>query len=304
MTDQKAGIIFDIARFCINDGPGIRTTIFLKGCPLCCSWCHNPEGISPNIQLSYDVKKCISCRACVPVCPYGCHSFDIYGHHIDLSNCVACGMCINACDHSVLTLIGKRITVDEVLKIALRDISYYRASSGGVTLSGGEVLFQPDFTSELLCALQNNGIHTCIETSGIGSIEALERIYNYADLVLFDFKHSDKETLQQLTGANINQVFHSMEMLSIANKPVVLRCPLIENINTNMAHIEAIAEFANRFSCIYQIDLLPYHNLGCEKSRKLLLPQSKYETPKNDELTAFIKFLQSKTDKIICCSVN
>ena len=300
MYDSE-GIIFDISRFCVNDGPGIRTTVFLKGCPLHCSWCHNPEGISPNIQLSYNADKCIFCRKCVVACPNHCHSFFNNEHLINYNVCVQCGICSEVCEQDALELTGRKITVRDVVATILKDLPYYNASSGGVTLSGGEVLFQPEFSYSLLQVLKDYKIHTCIETSGIGKVDDLKRICEFTDLVLFDFKHSEKEALYRYTGANLNKVYDSLELLNSIKMPVVLRCPLIEDINMTEEHVGEISKLVNSMSNIYQIDLLPYHNFGCNKARKLLLPVNEFSTPSKEKLTYFISLLQTKTEKNICC---
>ncbi len=297
------GIIFDIARFCINDGPGIRTTVFLKGCPLHCSWCHNPEGISPHIQLSYNTDKCIHCGICAAACSKNCHSFSNNIHLINSNDCVCCKRCIEICIQEALSFIGKKVTVREVVTAVLKDLSYYRASSGGVTLSGGEILYQPDFSYSLLQAFKVYEIHTCIETSGIGNTDDLKRISELTDLVLFDFKHSDKEALYHHTGAKLNEVYDSLALLGNLKKPVILRCPLIQDINTSELHIEEIARVTNSMDNILQIDLLPYHNLGCEKSKNLRLPVTEFSTPSKQSLKYFISLLQSKTGKIVNCEI-
>lgn len=300
---NSEGIIFDISRFCVNDGPGIRTTVFLKGCPLHCSWCHNPEGISPRIQLSYNADKCTFCGKCAVACPNDCHSFSNNVHRINFNACVYCGICSEVCEQDALNLIGRKITVREVVTTVLKDLPYYRTSSGGVTLSGGEILFQPEFSYSLLQAFKDHKIHTCIETSGIGKADDLKRISKSTDLVLFDFKHSKKEALYHHTGADLNEVYHSLEFLSHIKKPIILRCPLIEDINISESHIDEIARLANSIENILQIDLLPYHNLYCEKARKLLLPVTEFSTPSKEKLSYFIGLLQTKTEKIVRCEI-
>jgi len=297
MEEKLSGVIFNIARFCISDGPGVRTTVFLKGCPLHCVWCHNPEGLSPMPQLVYERTKCAACGACLSVCPKNCHILTNGLHRIDFSKCTGCGACLAACRNKAISIAGKTMTVSEVTDTAVRDIPYYDESSGGVTLSGGEVLFQPEFAIALLKALKARGIHTCIETSGAGAPDAAKEVFCLADLVLMDFKHGDPELLKKLTGLEMERFIRNMELLQALNKPVILRCPIIKGVNTSDTHFSAVADIANRFSCIYQIEFLPYHNLGCEKSVKMNLPYQEFETPSKDEIVYYIDFLKSKTGK-------
>lgn len=296
MEDQISGLILNIARFCTNDGSGIRSTVFLKGCPLHCAWCHNPEGISPNPQLVFEKEKCVACGACGAACPNNCHSLADGMHMIDFAKCNSCGKCVSACGFHSLSIAGKWVTADQVIETVVRDIPYYRSSSGGVTLSGGEILYQAKFTISLLKTLKNRDIHTCVETSGAGLMRDADEIFRLSDLVLLDFKHSNPEGLRQLTGLEMKQWMRCIELIQSLNKPVILRCPVIPGINLDTIHMQAIADVAKRYSCIQQIELLAYHNLGCEKAKKMNLPYQEFDCPDKDELQSCYQFLTGQVN--------
>ena len=177
-----SGEIFSIQRFCTDDGPGIRTTVFVKGCPLRCIWCHNPESQAKRNEITYNAEKCVGCGRCAEACPQKCHSFG-EKHAFDKSKCIGCGECAKVCPTKALELFGKSITVDEAFEEVARDKVFYETSGGGVTVSGGEPLFQPEFTAELLKRCKENGIHTAIETSGFADEKALLRVIMYCDLI-------------------------------------------------------------------------------------------------------------------------
>jgi len=296
--EDTMGYIFDISRFCLNDGPGIRTTVFLKGCPFHCLWCHNPEGISPHIQLSNDDKKCNKCGACISICPNKCHRISCDKHYIDYNSCIACGKCVAVCQQKALELIGKKISVKEIIDVVKKDIYYYKASGGGVTLSGGEVLYQPDFAFAVLHELKKLNIHTCIETSGAGEHEAFVQIAKATDIVLFDYKQSDTEQLYQQTGINMSILKSRLELLETINKSVILRCPMIKGINDSQSHIEEISKIALSMKNVLRVDLLPYHNLGCDKAMRLNLSCIGFLPPSPEKLIQFTKYLKNTTGKI------
>jgi pyruvate formate lyase activating enzyme len=233
----------------------------------------------------------------VAVCPAGCHQLSKGRHSFDFSSCQQCGQCVTACPGGALTFIGRQASVKEVLAEALRDVPYYRSSGGGVTLSGGEAAAQPRFAIALLAALKEHGIHTCLESSGLGSTKDLRLLYSLADLVLLDFKHSDSMALKSWTGLAMAQFTKSLDLLQEMNRPVFLRCPLLEGVNATMSHIQAIAELALRYSSIQQIDLLPYHELGCDKATSLGLSQRQFTRPEQKTLKEFQQYLQEKIQK-------
>lgn len=267
--ERAAGMIFDIQRFCLDDGPGIRSTVFLKGCPLRCQWCHNPEGLTREPALLYDERLCSRCGACAAACPRGCHSVTPEGgHRLERGRCIACGRCVQACPNRALELAGRRRTVAEVLDVVLRDQVFYRRSGGGVTVSGGEPLFQPDFLHSLLTELHRHGVHTCLETSGYATWTVLDRIRRETDLFLFDLKETDPDRHRQDTGVPLPPILDNLERLMDCGSRVILRCPLIPQHNARDGHYIAVAALANRLPGLAGIELEPYHSLGLAKWRR------------------------------------
>lgn len=262
------GVIFDIQRFCVSDGPGIRTTVFLKGCPLGCKWCHNPESRSPKTELAFYSEKCVGCGACAAVCPSGCHGF-VGGHTIDRAKCVVCGACAEACAHSALERVGREVGVSEVIEEVLRDRAFYAHSGGGMTISGGEPLFQPEFSLELLRSAKNEDLHCCVETSGFGDGAALEEMVRLVDLFLFDVKETDPDRHRVLVGRDNETILQNLRRVDRAGGKIVLRCPIIPGCNDRAAHYDAVAALANSLPGVTGVDLMPYHPLGISKAESL-----------------------------------
>lgn len=265
---KKNGIIFHIQRFCVHDGPGIRTTVFFKGCPLSCIWCHNPESKQPQVQISYSERSCLQCRECEAVCKNGVHSFSSGAHRVDGSRCAACGRCVEACPALALELIGQRMSVEEVMEEILKDRDYYGASHGGVTLSGGEPLFQPDFCLELLRACKECGLHTCVETSGFCQPSILEQLAEFIDLFLFDFKEGDSRRHLSYTSVPNEPILRNLRLLDSRGASVILRCPVIPGLNDREEQFQSIADYA-RLSCVKSVELMAYHTMGREKAKKI-----------------------------------
>lgn len=276
------GLVFNIQRFSVHDGPGIRTVVFLKGCPLHCLWCHNPEGISSVPQLLADSQRCIRCGECA-VCPNDAHLFvaenaesvptdfdTLPTRHVFLrEKCSGCGLCASVCPTGALTLAGTKMTAEDVLTEVLKDKAFFEQSGGGITLSGGEPLFQPAFSEELLCLSKKEGLHTCMETSGFASGETMLRAAKWVDLFLYDFKASDEDLHQKVTGVPLAPVLDNLRTLNRLGNAVILRCPIIPGINDKEKHLQAIAVLAEAHSCIREIHLEPYHALGISKSQRL-----------------------------------
>ena len=263
------GVVFDIQHFCVDDGPGIRTTVFLKGCPLRCAWCHNPEGLLPQPQLFYAASSCTSCQACASVCPGGCHQF-VDGHHtVDFSSCTLCGACVDACPNEALRVSGRRMIPQDVLVEVLRDMPFFETSGGGVTLSGGEPLLQVDFACAIARGAKEKGLHVSVETSGHCAEEALCRISKYVDLFLFDFKLASSERHKKLTGVGNEKILNNLALLNSLGKPVILRCPIIPGCNDHEEHYLSIASLANQTPCVREIHLEPYHPFGVDKYASL-----------------------------------
>ena len=250
------GNIFNIQRFCTHDGPGIRTVVFFKGCPLSCVWCHNPESKNPKPQIMYDFQKCLNCGLCANVCTEGVHVWHNSIHIIEREKCTVCGKCSDICPSDALELCGKSISAEEIVETALRDSEFYKESGGGITLSGGEPLMQYDFAMEILKLSRENGLHTAIETSGYCTRD-LTDIAQFTDLWLYDIKHSQKEKHLKYTGVSNDIILKN------------LRCPIIPDINLNSEHFEYICNLANSHKSVEGVETEPYHPLGIQKSIQL-----------------------------------
>ena len=292
------GTVFNIQRFSVEDGPGIRTNVFLKGCPLNCVWCHNPESKRRETELFYTPDKCIGCGACTAVCEQGCHRITESGHVFDRTDCIRCGKCVKTCYAGALELCGKEMSSDEVLTEVLKDRAFY-GSGGGLTLTGGEPFFQPEFTLEILRKAKEAGLHTCVETSGQTSGEIIQKAAALTDLFLFDFKCADPELHRQYTGVSNEGIIRNLRLLDTLDARIVLRLPVIPEVNLTDAHFEAAAQLAKELQGIIEVDLLPYHPLGISKSERLG-KESAYgrtEFLEKQELEKYRDLIAEKTGK-------
>ncbi len=259
------GMIFDIQRSSLHDGPGIRTTVFLKGCPLRCAWCHNPESQSRTKEISFRPESCAVCGECVKTCQHGAHRI-VEGVHIyDRSLCEKCGDCVETCLYEALKLAGHEQTVEDVVAVVLRDRLFYDQSGGGLTISGGEPMLQAEFTLALLKAAKAEGIHTCLDTCGVASQRVLEQVLPFVDLFLFDYKATDPQAHKKLTGVSNELILANLDFLARQGASIRLRCPLIPGINDSTDHLEGIAALHRRYPGLDGIDLMAYHNIGNAK---------------------------------------
>jgi pyruvate formate lyase activating enzyme len=289
------GIIFDIKKFAIHDGPGIRTTVFLKGCPLRCYWCHNPESISPRPQIAQFPRNCIGCGKCIENCPTGAVSRGEEQIEIDRLLCRSCGKCAEECYAEAIVLQGKEVTVDEVLAEVMKDKPFYDNSGGGLTLSGGEPMLQPDFTIELLRQAKARGLHNVLDTSGHAPWESYEAALPYLDMVLFDLKSADPEALQRATGARGGLIAGNLRRLAASGVEMLVRVPVVPGFNADEQQTRAIAEAVCAVPCAPAIELLPYHRLGEGKYQSLGLtaPGPTPEVPSKELLAELADVIRS-----------
>ncbi len=302
------GRVFDIQRFSIHDGPGIRTTVFLKGCPLRCLWCHNPEGLSPSPVISFLSEKCMACGECVRMCPNGAHHFRAGDngaastHAYDRGRCEACGRCTITCDTRALEFVGRRMTVEEVMKEVRQDRPFYMTSGGGLTVSGGEPLAQPEFTRELLAAARDEGIHRCVETSGFASWTRFKAVLSLVDLFLFDFKETDPRRHADFTGQSNEVILENLRALYDAGAKIQLQCPIVPGFNDREEHFAGIVALIRSMPDLLGIRLLPYHPLGKTKLERfglrptVCLPDEPFD---RERLAGWIGWLRKEGVRVL-----
>jgi glycyl-radical enzyme activating protein len=269
MNEQTGGIVFDIKKFAIHDGPGIRTTVFLKGCPLSCLWCHNPESREDGIEISFIPDKCIGCGYCFRVCPAGAHVMKDGVHVLDRTLCVRCGKCAEECYAKALEVVGMRMSVQEALAEVMKDKPFYDNSGGGMTISGGEPMDQPEFTLELLRAAKEEGLHTCLDTSGFAPLDEYERLMPYVDIFLYDIKETDPERHKEFVGVDNALIMENLRALDRKGAKTILRCPLVPGLNDRPEHLEAVGRLASELTNVLEVTIHPYHPLGKSKSRRI-----------------------------------
>jgi len=263
------GLIFDLQRTSLHDGPGIRTTVFFKGCPLHCLWCHNPESRSYKPEVWFNWEKCVSCFSCVAHCEQGAHQIEGDSHIMVHALCIACGTCLPYCTNDALKLIGEEWTVAQVMAEVERDIDFYEHSGGGITLSGGEPLGQFKFAMEILQTCREQGIHTCVETSGFAPRRKYHEILPLVDLFLFDYKVTEPEIHQKLVGVPTDLILGNLDFLYNQGAAIILRCPLIPGVNDTPEHLAGIAAIAEKYPQLLGIELMAYHDLGNDKGLRL-----------------------------------
>lgn len=273
MIERKA-LIFNVQKYNMYDGPGIRTLVFFKGCPLRCKWCANPEGLEKKYQVLYKRNSCIDCGACVSVCPVGIHSISKENRHeVNRSiECICCRKCQEVCTEAALSIVGEVKTISELMSIIEEDRDFYDVSGGGVTLGGGEVTMQSEFAANLLMACKQEGINTAIETCGYAKLDAMLQMAEFTDLFLYDIKHIDPERHYKLTGVHNERILENLKELLHRRYNVKIRMPLLKGINDSQDEIESVIAFLMPFRDYKNfkgIDLLPYHKLGVNKYTQL-----------------------------------
>jgi pyruvate formate lyase activating enzyme len=261
------GMVFDIQRSSFHDGPGIRTTVFFKGCSLSCVWCHNPESQSGGPELGFFAEKCNCCGSCAAVCPRNVHHVTgtAHSHNLDRKACTACGSCIKACPQEALKLYGFESRAEEIMEEVLKDRPYYEHTGGGLTISGGEPFYQSDFLVEVLILAKKEGIHCVIETSGFTSEITIRRAIPLTDLFLYDYK-APPSLYKTFTGMDAEIVLSNLALLMDQGAKVHLRCPIIPGCNDTALHFAGIRELEQRYPDLAGIEILPYHALGRGKA--------------------------------------
>lgn len=284
---KKTGRIFDIQRFCVHDGPGIRTTVFLKGCPLACLWCHNPEGIYPRPQIMFHAEKCIGCQRCGAACSRGVHIFSQERRLYRPQKCNACGACIKVCDSRALTFAGRAATVDEVFQTVLRDKPFY-GTEGGVTFSGGEALMQPRFLQALLKRAREEKLSAAVDTSGYAPWQTIEETLEYTDLYLYDIKAHTPELHKELTGVDNQCIIENLRRLDQAGARIWIRMPLVQGVNDSLEELTGTAQLLRTLPRVERVEMMPYHVLGRTKYEMIGRPhQREFHAPTREQMETY-----------------
>lgn len=292
-NSTEKGLIFDIRGFSIHDGPGIRTTVFFKGCFLRCHWCHNPEGQMPKPELIFSRTRCIGCHECLKNCPKQALSQRGANIFISRKKCEICGICVQNCPSQAMDFAGREMTVREVMEAIKKDAVFYEQSKGGVTFSGGEPLFQPMFLNSVLEECEENHFHTCLDTSGYASFDVLEKISEKIDLFLYDIKIIDEKNHLKYTGVSNKLILENLARLAATGKKIIVRIPLIAGINDTDGNIDGTIEFLKSVPSIKTVSLLPYHRLGSQKYKKLNRYQPRFQAPSEE----VVKGIKEKFEK-------
>ena len=272
--NEVTGTVFNILRYCIHDGPGIRTTVFLKGCPLSCWWCQNPEGLKLEREVLYNSEKCLQCGDCLETCPHDA-IINREGLFTILENkCLLTGDCVDVCSNEARRMIGKHMMVSDIVNEVEKDLVFYEESGGGVTFSGGEPLNQPGFLQALLRSCKEKGLHTAVDTSGYALPEVFNQIKPYTDLFLFDLKTLDEKAHKRHTGVSNELIIENIKTVNSQQNRLIVRIPIIPRFNDNLKSILEIGEFVQFYLKVNEIHLLPFHNIGIEKYTRFSLESS------------------------------
>ena len=262
------GTVFNVQKFCLHDGDGIRTCVFLKGCPLRCVWCHNPESLEKTPVMSFDKQKCSSCGRCLEAC--SARRIENGSLKIDREKCTVCGRCAEICLGDANGIIGKEVTASEVIKEVLKDKIFYDSSGGGLTVTGGEPSYQPDFTIELLSLAKNSGISVAMETCGVGPRDFYEKAADLGTTFLYDIKCIDPERHRKLTGSDNAHIISNLHYLMDRGADIIIRLPLIPDCNDSDEDIASLSSFLNGNKGRYRYaEIMPYHTLGIGKAEKI-----------------------------------
>jgi pyruvate formate lyase activating enzyme len=283
---MKDGMIFDIKKYAIHDGPGIRTTVFFKGCPLHCWWCQNPEGQDPKPELVYRKSRCIDCGECAKNCPQEAILLVAQHATVNREACVLCDNCSRVCPSDALSIAGKQTSVKEILEEVEKDMTFFNESGGGVTFSGGEPLLQHDFLNALLIECKKRDIHTVVQTCGFAPYEIVDRVRNKVDLFLYDIKIMDDRKHRKYTGASNEQILENLKKLAENGSSIVISFPIIPSINDDNENVTRIAQFIQSLPNIKQVNLIPYHRAGIEKYKNLGKPYKldRIQPPSNQRI--------------------
>jgi pyruvate formate lyase activating enzyme len=293
--DPSDGIVFDIKKFSLHDGPGIRTTVFLKGCPLQCTWCHNPEGISPRSEIHFFERRCIACLDCLDTCLYQAISWETGTRVHHLERCQRCGLCVEVCPAEALQLAGTPMGVADVLAEIEKDVLYYDQSGGGATFSGGEPLVQIEFLTALLAGCRDRGIHTAVDTCGHVPYAFFEQVHSLVDLFLYDVKLMDPQRHLEHTGVPNQRILGNLESLARNGAALIARIPIIPGINDDSENIDAAGVFLASLGNIQAVNILPYHRAAAEKYQRMnnLYTLRDLRPPSDDHLFHIASHLES-----------
>ncbi len=289
-----SGWVFDVKRYAIHDGPGIRTTVFFKGCPLRCRWCHNPESWKAAPEMSLRLSRCVRCGRCVELCPQSAVSILENGPATDPERCTLCGACVAGCVAGAREIIGQKMTVADVMAQVKKDTIFYDQSGGGVTFSGGEPLMQPEFLLALLAACRTDGIRAAVDTTCHAEPELVQGVGGTADLLLCDIKHMDGGLHQQFTGVGNERILSNIRMLSTIAREIHIRIPIIPGFNSDRGNIEQTARFVQSLKTVRRVDILPYNRGGLEKAVRLAggVDLMQAQTPSDDTMSQIAETLR------------